>query len=79
MLADLWTYVRGAGYCLPDNLPGGLDVCSDCLIALLSELEYVRPVALSTSSEATYSGLHYIPPAQKESTRIVVLDHRSDV
>ncbi|MBC8100321.1 MAG: macro domain-containing protein [Armatimonadetes bacterium] len=83
LLADLWHYLRGAGYAQADNMPSGLDGCADCLLALLGELDYLDTVALSASSrddgEAPRTGLHYIPPTRKDEPRIAQLALRSDV
>lgn len=57
MLADLWSYLSEAGYCLPKNLP----VHAAELITLLSTLPYIRPVTLATVGGAMHTGLHYIP------------------
>jgi O-acetyl-ADP-ribose deacetylase (regulator of RNase III) len=65
MLVDLWTYLRGAGYCLPHNLPGGLDVHAPYVFPVLAGLEYVRPVLLSPDDKARYVGLHIVSPLER--------------
>jgi O-acetyl-ADP-ribose deacetylase (regulator of RNase III) len=45
---DLWQNIRGYGFCVPNVMPAGLDVLSPYVIALLSRLEYLRPVILAT-------------------------------
>jgi hypothetical protein len=73
LLSDLWAYVRGAGYCLPGNLPAGLELYAPYLVGLFSHLDYVSPVQLSTNDKIWQTGLHYIPPPQKEAARTVTL------
>lgn len=79
MLSDLWIYIRSAGYSLPDNLPGGMDALSTCLVALLTELDYVQPVSLSVNDEGERTGLHYIPPVQRETGKTVVISNELEV
>ncbi|MCU0498824.1 MAG: macro domain-containing protein [Anaerolineae bacterium] len=69
MLADLWSYLGEAGYCLPRNLP----VHAAELITLLSTLPYLRPVALATVGGAMHTGLHYIPMGRGNQTHRVQL------
>ncbi len=67
VLADLWSYVRSAGYAHPRNFPGGLDAHAPYVIGLLSELDYVRPVHLLDDDDRREVGLHYIPPTIRRS------------
>lgn len=62
VLADLWTYVRSAGYAQPRQFPGGLADHAPHIIGLLSALDYVRPVHLLDGGGAKQVGLHYVPP-----------------
>ncbi len=66
-LTDLWQYIRGAGYALPVNLPGGLDALAPYVVALLANLKYVRPVRLATMGGAQQVGLHFVPPSDKSA------------
>lgn len=65
LLVDLWIYVRSAGYAHTANLPGGLDEHADLIVALLCQLEYVRPVHIFGDDNLQRLGLHYIPPTSK--------------
>lgn len=62
LLSDLWAYIQGAGYCLPGNLPAGLDVHAPYLVAILTQITYLRPVRFGSGGTL---GLHYIPPVDK--------------
>ncbi|MBL8131839.1 MAG: macro domain-containing protein, partial [Anaerolineae bacterium] len=44
---DLWQHLRSAGYIMAQNLPGELRDVSDCVVTLMSELTYVKPIRLS--------------------------------
>ncbi|MEQ8674718.1 MAG: macro domain-containing protein [Aggregatilineales bacterium] len=68
LLVDLWIYVRSAGYAHTANLPGGLDEHADLIVALLCQLEYVRPVTLLGDDGMQRLGLHYIPPTSKHGS-----------
>jgi hypothetical protein len=72
LLVDLWTYIRGAGYILPQNLPGGLDERAPYIIALLAGLDYLRPVHLAVVDSEPVVGLHYVPPVEKEEKSLAV-------
>ena len=67
LLVELWLYVRSAGYALTANLPGGLDEHADVMVALLAQLDYVRPVHLVGADGLTQLGLHYIPPTSRSN------------
>ncbi len=74
LLADLWSYVRGAGYCLPQNLPGGLDASADYIIPVFTTLDYVRPVKLYTAGGRMQHGMHYVPPADRTAAKTMTLE-----
>jgi O-acetyl-ADP-ribose deacetylase (regulator of RNase III) len=61
LLRDLWQYIIMSGYCLPQNLPGGLDAYGDELVTLLSKLSVMRGVYLAADNGERVIGLHYIP------------------
>lgn len=61
-LADIWHYVRVAGYCLPGNLPAGLDTHASLLVALLTQLDYIMPVYVARPGALRQIGLHVLPP-----------------
>lgn len=67
MLADAWAYIRSAGYCLPGNLPGGLDAHAPVIVALFAALEYARPVHILDGDGHKHTGLHYIPPVERRA------------
>jgi hypothetical protein len=69
LLSDLWAYIRVAGYCVPDNLPSGLESYAPYLVALFAQLDYVRPVEISTNYRLWQTGLHYVPLVQREAER----------
>ena len=54
-MLDLWQIIRGYGFCVPRMMPAGLDVLSPYVMALLSHLEYMKPVELSFQSRRTPS------------------------
>jgi hypothetical protein len=64
LLSELWQYVRAAGFCLPQHFPGGLDAHAPYIAALLTRLDYLRPVhvSLSDSADQRQIGLQLIPP-----------------
>ena len=43
-LLDLWQQIRGLGLCIPDIMPGGLDMHSEYVLPLLAELPYMQPI-----------------------------------
>lgn len=59
-LADLWHAIRTAGYCAPQNLPSGLDSRASTIIALLTRLDYIRPVKISRPDSQPGIGLQVI-------------------
>jgi O-acetyl-ADP-ribose deacetylase (regulator of RNase III) len=67
MLSDLWTYIHSAGYVMPHNLPGGLDVYAPYLFALFTGLDYIRPVLLSFDDQQRHIGLHLVPPIDRKA------------
>jgi hypothetical protein len=77
-LRDLWQYVRRAGYVLPGNLPGGLNSHAPFLVALLSELPYIRRIQLATPGSAPVTGLHVIPPVRQHDDDIQTV-HLDDI
>lgn len=46
-LLDLWQNIRAYGFCVPRIMPAGLDVFAPHVLALLSRLDYMKPVELS--------------------------------
>jgi hypothetical protein len=58
--ADLWHAIRTAGYCAPQNLPAGLDARASMIVALLTKLDYIRPVKISHPESQTVIGLHVV-------------------
>ncbi len=71
-LSDLWHYVRVSGYCMPQNLPSGLDNYAPQVVALLTHLDYIQPVYLSRMQGQRRVGLHFIPPVSEDITAIRV-------
>jgi O-acetyl-ADP-ribose deacetylase (regulator of RNase III) len=69
-LRDLWQYVRRAGYVLPRNLPNGLNSHAAFLVALLSELPFIRRIQLATPGSDPVTGLHVIPPVRQHDDDI---------
>lgn len=67
LLGETWAYIRSAGYALPMNLPGGLDASAPLIVGLLTQLDYVRPVHLYCDDGTLATGLHYIPPVERQS------------
>ncbi|MDX1990837.1 MAG: macro domain-containing protein [bacterium] len=70
LLGELWAYVRSAGYALPMNFPGGLDVHARMLTAFLTQLDYVRPVNLYDDGGRLHTGLHYVPPIERQPAQL---------
>jgi hypothetical protein len=72
-LSDLWHYVRATGYCLPSNLPSGIDAHAGMVIAVLSHLDYIVPVHVARpgsnpsarAAPLRQIGLHVIPPVEQ--------------
>lgn len=71
-LADVWHFVHTGGYCLPQNLPAGLDNYAPYIVALLAQLDYIHPVYISRMQGQRRVGLHFIPPTSPAITRIEV-------
>ena len=67
-LLDLWQYVSRAGYVMPVNFPGGLEVHGRYLTAILSQIEYVQPVYLTPVGGEQVIGLHHIPSLSRRTT-----------
>lgn len=65
LLVDLWAYIRSAGYALPANFPGGLDIHASVIVTLLSELNMLEAIHLTGDEGVKQIGLHFIPPVQK--------------
>lgn len=65
LLAELWAYIRSAGYVLPQNFPGGLDAHGPLVVALLAQLDYVDPVHLFDETGRKWVGLRYLPPVRR--------------
>lgn len=61
-LRDLWQYITRAAYVMPQNLPAGLDVHANHIMALLVQLPILRSIELSRPNGEMMIGLHYIPP-----------------
>jgi O-acetyl-ADP-ribose deacetylase (regulator of RNase III) len=59
-LADLWHAIRTAGYCAPQNFPSGLDSRASMVVALLTRLDYIRPVKISRSDTPQGIGLQVV-------------------
>lgn len=59
--ADLWHAIRTAGYCAPQNLPSGLDTQSSMIVALLTRLDYIRPIKMSHPKGEQTIGLQVMP------------------
>jgi hypothetical protein len=72
-LSDLWHYLRAAGYTLPGQLPSGMDAYASWVVAVLSRLDYVRPVHLARSGSPRQIGLHLIPPLEEAAPTAKVL------
>ncbi len=70
VLADAWHFVHHAGYCLPQNLPSGLDNYAPYVVALLSQLPYIHPVYVSRMQGQRRIGLHFVPPVTEDLTMV---------
>ena len=66
-LIELWTTVRNCGFVIPGIMPAGLDLISNQIVALFSELPYCRSVSASKDYLALSSsqsiGLQIVPQA----------------
>jgi O-acetyl-ADP-ribose deacetylase (regulator of RNase III) len=49
-LLDLWQNIRAYGFCVPRFMPAGLDFFAPHVLALLSRLDYMKPVELARRS-----------------------------
>ncbi|MBZ0289877.1 MAG: macro domain-containing protein [Anaerolineae bacterium] len=58
-LADVWHYIRAAGYTAPGSLPAGPDAHAGLIVALLSRLDYVHPVYIERAA-GRQIGLHLL-------------------
>lgn len=72
LLADLWHFIHASGYCLPQHFPSGMDDYAPYVVALLSQLDYLRPVYLSQVQGTRQVGLHLIPPLADQPRQIWV-------
>ncbi|MGB1287901.1 MAG: macro domain-containing protein [Aggregatilineales bacterium] len=72
LLQDMWRYIVRAGYVLPQNLPGGLDIHAPYMVRLLSELKYLNPVHLSVGNSEKVVGLQYIPMLNRKSSAMKI-------
>ena len=52
-ILDLWQNIRAYGFCVPRIMPAGLDILAPYVMAILSRLEYLKPVELSIQSRRT--------------------------
>ena len=52
-LLDLWQQIRGLGLCVPDIMPGGLDMHSEYVLPLLAELPYMKSVRQASKDTLT--------------------------
>ncbi len=68
---DLWQYVCRVGYALPQNFPSGLEHFASYLIAVMTTVDYVRPIHLQTVEGDTVVGLHFISPLDRKAEPIV--------
>jgi O-acetyl-ADP-ribose deacetylase (regulator of RNase III) len=59
-LADLWHAIRTAGYCAPQNLPSSLDSRASMIVALLTRLDYIRPIKISHPKSEQTIGLQVV-------------------
>lgn len=66
-LLELWTTVRNCGFVIPGIMPAGLDIITDQIVVLFSELPYCRSVTASNNYWALSSGhsigLQLVPQA----------------
>ncbi|HWW61944.1 MAG TPA: macro domain-containing protein [Thermoanaerobaculia bacterium] len=58
-LLDLWQGVRFYGFCFKKMMPDGLDQFADFLLPLFRQLDYLRPVQLSDSQDASVTAMEY--------------------
>lgn len=65
-LVDLWQHIRSLGFCMFSSLPGQLEEYADYIMAILKELDYLRPVIISSNynklQQRDIFGLQYIVP-----------------
>ncbi len=67
-LLDLWQHIRGAGFSMEGMLPAGLDRNAQHVLALMSHLPYLKPVALTrelTKTNRFAMGLQFVPRSIK--------------
>jgi hypothetical protein len=74
LLMELWAYVRGAGYALPINFPGGLDAHGLVVASLLAALEPVRPIHILGENGRRHIGVQVVPPATRDGVIRVELE-----
>lgn len=70
----MWTYIQQAGYSVPRNFPSGADTYAPYIVGLFSQLSYVQDVELSFSGGGTQIGLHFIPPVDRNHTRVIQME-----
>lgn len=70
-LIELWDYIQRAGYVLPQNLPSGLDQYAPYIFGLLTHLDEIRAVYLSSVGQDRVMGLHYVPPSTREAAPVI--------
>ncbi len=55
-LLELWQTIRAFGFCIPKVMPGGLDALSEPIMSLMSRLNYLKPVQITTSDNCPANG-----------------------
>lgn len=68
---DLWLYIRSAEYAYPDYFPAGLSKIADQVIALISQLDYIKLVSLKTIGLDNYTYGVRVDSAEPELSTIV--------
>ena len=79
LLVDLWAYIRSAGYAIPINFPGGLDIHGAVLVSLLSQMNTIEAIHLMGEDQIKQIGIHYIPPTQKSGNLQYVSVNPSEI
>lgn len=69
-LLDLWQNIRLYGFCIPRIMPGELYALAEYIMPLMSRLDYMKPIKLSTPEEekigdSEYGLQLYEPPKSK--------------
>ena len=64
-LLDLWQHIRSLGFCMERTMPSGLDRYVPYIVALLSNLSYLKPIMFVIKGKRTVGLRLELPPRKR--------------